>query len=301
MTDLNGSKPRVALIGLGAMGAGMAGRLLAVKFPTTLYNRSRAKAEAFAKSGALIAGSPREAAQKAQVVISMVADDNASREVWLGASGALASVSPGSLLIECSTLSGEWVSELSRAAKERGCDFLDAPVTGSKPQAAAGELLFLVGGDAAAVERARPVLTAMGRGIVHLGPTGSGALLKLINNFLCGVQTASMAEALAWIDAAKLDRAQAVSVLTQGAPGSPIVRRTAERAEQNDFTPAFSARLMSKDMTYAIDEAARCGVDLQTALTPLQRFHDATREGFGDKDFSAVTVSVRNKVGKSTP
>ena len=286
------TKPRVALLGLGNMGAGMAGRLLAAEFPTTVYNRSHAKAAPFTQRGATAAASPRDAAMNADIVISMVADDSASRQVWLGGSGALAGVTAGSLLMECSTLTVQWVRELGAEAAKRGCDFVDAPVTGSKPQAAAGELLFLAGGSDAAVERARPVLLTMGRDMVHLGPTGSGALLKLINNFLCGVQAASMAEALAWLQAGGIDRAKAVSVLNEGAPGSPILRRTAERVEKKDFVPAFSLRLMAKDMSYAIEEASRSGVDLRTAASALARFQDGVSKGFGEEDFAAVAKAI---------
>ncbi|HKD91137.1 MAG TPA: NAD(P)-dependent oxidoreductase [Terriglobales bacterium] len=291
------TKPRVALLGLGTMGSGMAGRLLAAKFEITVFNRTREKAMAFAKDGANVAASPREAAKAAEVIISMVADDAASREVWLGADGALEGARAGSLLIECSTLTVKWVRELAAAVTEHGCDLVDAPVTGSKPQAASGQLLFLAGGPSAAVERARPVLAAMGRGVVHLGSNGTGALLKLVNNFLGGVQTASTAEALAWLQAAGLDRAKAMAILCDGAPGSPIVRRTAERAESNDFTPAFFLRLMAKDMAYAIAEASRAGVDLRTAAPALARFEDAKRQGLGEEDFAAVALSVSEHAG----
>ncbi len=293
MSNTTGSKLRVALLGLGNMGAGMAGRLLSAGFPTTLYNRDRAKADALAQRGAVVASSPREAATNAGVVISMVADDSASRQVWLGENGALAAAPRGAVLIECSTLSVDWVRELGTAATPRGCELLDAPVTGSKPQAAAGELLFLVGGSAVALERARPVLAILGRDAIHLGPAGSGAALKLINNFLCGVQAASIAEALAWIDAAGLDRAKAVAILGAGAPGSPVTRRIAERALQNDFATAFSLRLMAKDLTYALREASARGVELQTGASALARFEQGMRDGLGEQDFAAVTESVQ--------
>ncbi|HLJ40364.1 MAG TPA: NAD(P)-binding domain-containing protein, partial [Candidatus Acidoferrales bacterium] len=136
------SKTRVAILGLGLMGTGMAKRLLSEKFPVVVYNRGREKAEALAADGATVAGSPREAAAKVRVVISMVADDAASRAVWLGENGALAGAAPGKLLIESSTLTTGWVRELATAAARQNCDFLDAPVTGSKPHAASGELLF---------------------------------------------------------------------------------------------------------------------------------------------------------------
>lgn len=288
------NQPRAAFLGLGTMGSGMAERLLLHGFPTRVYNRDRRKAEAFAARGAVVAASPGEAAADADVIIAMLADDQASREVWLGEHGALSAAAKGSVLVECSTLTVQWVTELAGVAAQRHCEFLDAPVTGSKPHAAAGELLFLVGGAADVLEKVRPVLSVMSRGIVHLGPVGSGALLKLINNFLCGVQTAAMAEALAFIQAAGLDRDQAVKVLGEGAPGSPILRRTADRAARNDFVPDFSLRLMAKDMRYAVEEAARAGVDLQTAAAALARFRQGESRGFGEEDFAAVTLSVRD-------
>src|SRR4029077_7948135 len=155
----------------------------------------------FEKAGAFVAASPREAASRADIIISIVGDDLASRAVWLGENGALAGAARNSVLVESSTLTVAWVKELAVAAAQRGCELLDAPVTGTKPHAASGELLFLVGGSASALATARPVLSVLSRDIVHLGPTGGGALLKLINNFMAGVQAASFAEAVSLIEA----------------------------------------------------------------------------------------------------
>lgn len=283
------SKPRVAVLGLGIMGARMAARLLSAGFPLTVYNRSREKALPFSGPGARVASSPDEAAVRAEIVISMVADDLASRDVWLGGRGVLNTASRGSILIECSTLSVGWIKELATEAAQRGCEFLDAPVTGTKPHAASGELLFLVGGDRAVLDAVRPVLSVLGRDVIHLGPHGSGAMMKLINNFVCGVQAASLAEAMAMIDAGGLDRAKAVSVLTEGAPGSGIVKRVASRAAANDFDPNFTLRLMAKDLMYAVNEASAKGIRLQTGSCALEVFREAIATGLGDEDFSAVT------------
>ena len=274
------------------MGSGMAQRLLSANFPLTVYNRNRAKCIPFAANGAFVAESPREAASHAQIILSMVADDVASRQVWLGAEGALAGVSPSSVLIESSTLSLGWIKELETAAAELGCEFLDAPVTGTKPHAASGELLFLVGGSRDALDAARPVFSVLGRDAIHLGPSGSGALMKLVNNFVCGVQAASFAEALSLIDAGGLDRDKAVSILTGGAPGSGIVKRVADRVAANDFTPNFGLRWMAKDLAYAIGTASARGIPLRTAAAALSIFRDAIAEGHGDEDFSAVAKSA---------
>ncbi|HEX5424755.1 MAG TPA: NAD(P)-dependent oxidoreductase [Candidatus Acidoferrales bacterium] len=283
---------RVALLGLGIMGSGMAGRLLSAGFPLTVYNRSRDKAARLADAGASVAATPREAAARADVVISMVADDAASKAIWFGEDGALAGVARGAILIESSTLSVKCVGELAKAAAERGCEFLDAPVTGTKPHAESGQLLFLVGGSEEALASAHPALEVMSRGIIHLGPTGSGALLKLINNFMCGVQLASFAEANALIDAGKLDREKALTVLTNGAPGSPLVKTIASRISAPPSSPNFVLRLMAKDLSYAVAEAKRHGLPLETADAALGIFKRATEAGHGDEDFSAVIGSI---------
>jgi 3-hydroxyisobutyrate dehydrogenase len=225
----------------------------------------------------------------------MVGDDAASRGVWLGENGALAGARPNAVLIESSTLSGAWIQELAAKAAERGGRFLDAPVTGTKPHAASGELVFLVGGSAEALDAARPVFSVLGRDAVHLGPVGSGSLMKLINNFVCGVQAASFAEAVAMIDAGGLDRAKAVSILTGGAPGSGIVKRMADRIAAGDFTPNFALRWMAKDIGYAIDDASKNGISLQTAAAALSVFKQAISEGHGDEDFSAVSKSSKKR------
>ncbi|MGA2427137.1 MAG: NAD(P)-dependent oxidoreductase [Candidatus Acidiferrum sp.] len=285
------AKPCVAILGLGIMGSGMARRLLSANFPLAVYNRSREKCLPLAEAGAFVAATPGEAASRAQIIISVVANDAASSAVWLGEEGALSAAAANSILIESSTLSIGWVRDLAAKATRRGCQFLDAPVTGSKPQAASGELLFLVGGSTDALEAARPVFSVLGRGVVHLGASGSGALMKLINNFLCGVQAASFAEAVSLIDAGGLDRVQAMSILTGGAPGSGILKRVAERISANDFTPNFALRWMAKDLSYALEGAAGKGVSLPVATAALAVFQKAIADGRGDQDFSAVTKS----------
>ena len=282
------AKQGVAILGLGIMGGGMARRLLSAGFPVAVYNRNPDRAVPFASAGAFIAGSPREAASHAEIIISMVADDIASKSVWLGENGALAGATRGSVLIESSTLTVGWIKELSAAAAQQGFDFLDAPVTGTKPHAASGELLFLVGGSTSALAMAQPVFSVLGRETIHLGPIGSGALMKLVNNFMCGVQVASFAEADSLIQAGGLDRTKAESILTNGAPGSGIVKRASASAAANDFTPNFPLRLMAKDLGYAISEASSRGLPLQTASSALVVFKQAIAQGYGDEDFSAA-------------
>ena len=278
------------------MGSGMAGRVLTAGFPLAVYNRNPEKTAPFAKAGAYVARTPRDAAARADIIITMLSDDNASRAIWLDKeTGALAAAAPGTWLIESSTASVQWIHELAAAAKQHQCELLDAPVTGSKPQAAAGELLFLVGGSAEALAAVRPVLAAMSRDVLHLGPTGSGATLKLINNFLCGVQAASIAEAMALVTASGLDREKSLAVLAAGAPGSPLLKVITTRAAANDFTPNFILRLMAKDLTYAREEGARHGITMNTATPAIADFEKAIAAGYGEKDFSAVIPALQKK------
>ena len=277
------------------MGSGMARRLLEAKFPLSVYNRNADKAASLGTAGARIAPSPRDAASGAEVIISMVADDEAARAVWFGDKGALNSVSAGTVCIDSSTVSVGWVRELAAAVAARGGEFLDAPVTGSRLQAAAGELNFLVGGSPAVLEKVRPVFSAMGKSVSSLGPVGSGALIKLINNFLCGVQVAALAEALSMIERGGLDRTKALEVLTGGAPGSPLVKTVANRMTLPDYTPNFLLRLMVKDLTYARQEAKGQSLHLATASAALEVFDSAVRNGHGEKDIAAVIEPLRSR------
>jgi 3-hydroxyisobutyrate dehydrogenase len=289
-------KTSIAFLGLGIMGNGMARRLLGKNnFSLTVFNRDAEKSKPFAAEGARVASSAREAAEHAEIIISMVADDNASRAMWFGENGALSGAIPGVICIECSTVTTGWIRELAAATAQKKCALLDAPVTGSKTQAAGGELNFLVGGNSATLEIARPALAAMSKAIVHLGPAGSGALVKLINNFVCGVQLASLAEALAMIERSGLDRARALEVLTGGAPGSPLVKAVATRMTTPDFTPNFLLRLMAKDLGYAIQEGEKLSVGLLTARAALEEFQKAIANGHGEQDIAAVVEPFRKK------
>ncbi len=289
------SKPRVAFLGLGIMGGGMARRLLASGFPLAVFNRNATKTAGFAESGARVAESPRDAAAGANVIISMVADDNASRAMWLGESGALAGAAPGTVCIDSSTVTFGWSRELAAAVEARKCEFIDAPVTGSKTQAAAGELNFLVGGAAATLEKAQPVLAAMSKSITPVGPAGSGALIKLINNFVCGVQIIALAEAVAMIERSGLDRTRALEILTQGAPGSPLVKMVAARMAAADYTPNFLLRLMAKDLRYSVQEAEKLSIHLNTGAAALETFQKAIEAGYGEKDIAAAVELLRGK------
>jgi 3-hydroxyisobutyrate dehydrogenase len=285
----------VAILGLGTMGSGMAANLLKAGFSLTVWNRTATKAQALVDAGARLASTPADAAKGASFIIAMLADDAASREVWLGKDGALAVATKGSILIESSTVSPAWIAELAGHAEQHGLELLDAPVTGSRAAAASGQLSFLVGGSDRALEAATPVLKAMGKEILHLGSVGSGAKLKLINNFLCGVQVASLAEGIAWIERSGLDREKALAFLKTGAPGSPLLGALSERMVNHNYAVNFVLRLMAKDLLYAENEAAVCDVELTTAEAARSLFEAAIAKGFGEADMASVIEPLRNR------
>jgi 3-hydroxyisobutyrate dehydrogenase len=285
----------IAFLGLGIMGSGMARRLLEAGFPVSVYNRNREKSAALGTAGARVADTARDAAAGAGIVFSMVADDLASRAMWVGEKGAIAGADANAVLVECSTLTVGWVNELAQMASKTGREFVDAPVTGSKNAAAGGELNFLVGGSEAALQRIRAALNAMGRTVTHLGPTGSGAFLKLVNNFVAGVHVAAFSEAFAMIERSGLDRTKAVAILAEGSVGSPVTKMVAARMSAEDFSAHFPLKLMAKDLGYAIAEAAARDQTLATATTALQCFHRAIAAGHGEKDMAAVVLPIRKQ------
>lgn len=287
------TKMKVAVLGLGLMGGGMARQLLAAGFDVTVWNRSREKAETLGDAGAHIASTPADAAAGAAIIVAMLADDDVSRAVWTGQDGALAAMEQGAIAIESSTLTRDWVLQLAQDAAARGVRFIEAPVTGSRDQAAQGTLRFLAAGDADAIDAALPAFDAMGSALVRLGPVGSAATVKLANNFLCGVQAASLAEAIALLEHHGLDMEQAMSVLFDGAPASPMVKGVGRRMLDRDYAPHFLVPLMAKDLGYAAQALADVGIKSAIAQAARQRFIEADAAGEGHRDIAAILEPLR--------
>ena len=286
---------KVTLIGLGSMGAGIAQNILKAGFDLTVYNRTVAKTEPLAKLGAKVSASPSEAARDADIILSMVADDTASREVWLEERGALRSARDGTILIESSTLSHTWALELAGLAAERGLAFLDAPVNGGPSMALAGQLKTMVGGEAEVLERARPVLESFTEQITHMGPSGTGAMTKLINNVMTGVHLAALAEALYLAKQADLNLEQVVSVVSNAGPASPIVKMKAPlMAARNYGEPSFLLRHIRKDVTYALRLAEELDAPLTTASAARELYRIAGELGYDDADFAAVFEALHD-------
>ena len=244
---------RVAFIGLGRMGHGMAGRYLEAGFTVAVWNRSRAKAEDLIARGTRWASSPEDAAKDADAVVTMVADDEASSRVWLGKDGAAAAMKADALAIECSTVSHAHALKMARELNSRRLIYIDCPVTGLPEAAATGKLTLLVGADPADLEKARPYLAPLCTTIRHFGAVGSGTVFKLINNLLGAVQIASLAEGVAIAEQAGLDMKLVAEALATGAVASPQVIRHSKRMVSRDFAGAsFTAALRHKDAAYAV-------------------------------------------------
>jgi len=287
---------RVAFLGLGRMGQGMAARLLAAGHDLVVFNRTADKAHDLIRDGARWADSPRDAAAGAEAVFVMVADDDASRVMWEGPDGALAAdVTAGAFAVECSTLSHDRVTALAKSARDRGLRFLDCPVTGLPAAAAAGELTLLIGADGNDLHAAEPLLRPLAAGWLHFGPPGAGTAYKLMINLMGAVQIAAAAEGMAIAERAGLDPDLVARAIASGQAASPQVVRNSRRMADGDHARdiVFSGRLRRKDASYGVRLAQEVGVAAplgEAALAGLDRLLAA---GLGDANESSIIEVAR--------
>ena len=287
---------RVAFLGLGNMGRGMAARLLSAGHELSVYNRTSSRAAALARLGARVVESPRDAARNADIIIGMTANDESSRAMWLGDTGALAAEnSPDALAIECSTLSHAWVLELSGHVTQRGFRFVDSPVTGLPDAAAAGTLTLLVGAAPAALDAARPVFTSLATRVLHFGAVGSGTAYKLMINLVGAVQIASAAEGIAFAERAGLDLRLVADAIASGQAASPQVVRNVRRFVQNDHsTPVnFTPALRLKDIEYALRYARSIGAAGEFGAVAQRLYRKLCDSGFADDNESRIIDVLR--------
>ena len=278
----------VSILGLGAMGARMAARLLDAGHTVTVWNRTPERAAPLVAAGARLGASPCDAASGADIVVSMVTDDDASRAVWTGPKGTLAGLATGAVAVESSTLSPSWTTDLAASVRDAGATFLDAPVAGSRPQADAGALIYLVGGDAEAVERVRPVFEVLGGAVHHVGPVGQGAAIKLAVNALYAVQVAAVAEQLAMLRAAGVDEARAAEVLGATPVASPAAVGAMGAIVARRFDPLFPIDLVEKDLRYAVAAARAGGAEAPVTEAARAVFGRAQEAGLGGDNITGV-------------
>lgn len=276
------------------MGQRMARRLLDAGHELTVWNRSPVPSAALAEAGARAAPTPRGAAEGAQIVWSMVYDDIASRQVWLDpAHGAASALSPDAIAVESSTLSPAWVSELGAALAARGTAFVDAPVAGSRPQAEAGQLVFMVGGNAASVERLRPAFGVLGGAVHHIGPAGSGVWLKLAVNALFATQVAAMAEMLNLMRRAGLDPQRTLDALCSMPVTSPAAAGAGGLMLAGNYSPQAPVDLIAKDLGYALESGHRSGSAMPVTGAVKARFDKARDAGYGSENLVAIAKLYR--------
>ncbi|MGW3118276.1 NAD(P)-dependent oxidoreductase [Streptomyces sp. NPDC001107] len=291
MSETDDLKPRVAVIGTGRMGAAMAIRLREAGLAVTAYNRTRAKAEA---TGAAVVGTPRHAAAAADVVLVSLADDTAVREAYGGEDGIAAGLRAGAVVVETSTVAPETVTALATLVEKAGAALLDAPVSGSVVFVEQGRLTVMEGGDASALERARPVLEVLAAHIVHVGPAGTGAAMKLaVNSLLLGLNQA-LSEALVLAERAGVSRESAYEVFAAGAAGAPFVQYKKEAyLHPETATVAFTLELVAKDLDLALALAERVGAPMHQAVANRRLVGEAVEQGLGRRDLSALADFLR--------
>jgi 3-hydroxyisobutyrate dehydrogenase len=279
----------ISILGMGAMGSRMAASLLKAGYVVTVWNRSADKTLPLQALGARVALTPREAASGAHVVISMLRDDEASRSAWLdSADGALAGMAAGSIAIESSTLTPASVHGLAQAVQSKGVEFLDAPVAGSRPQAEAGQLIYLVGGQAATLQRAEAVLKSMGGAVHHAGDVGSGATVKLMVNALFGIQVAAIAELLGWAKRSGLDASKALEIMCFTPVTSPAAKIAGQAMLAGNFTPMFPVELVEKDFSYALESASSSQSKLPVVHSTHAVMKTALAEGLAQDNLTAL-------------
>jgi len=291
------TRPRVGYIGLGLMGQPMARNILRRGFPLTVYNRTRSKTAGLEAEGATVAPSIAALAAGVEVVCTCVTGPRDVVEVYLGESGVLSGAREGTLLIDMSTVDPQTQQTVSRAAAERGCAYLDAPVSGGVGGATAGTLAIMCGGDAATFERARPVLEAMGQHLYHCGPAGAGATAKLINNLISACTAAAASEAMVLGAKAGLDLAQLHDLLMDASAGSKALGSMRQGAMAGNFEPGFTIDNMQKDVTLAGGLARELGVRLLTGAITEQVLREAQLRGLGARGTAAQILPMEDLAG----
>jgi 3-hydroxyisobutyrate dehydrogenase-like beta-hydroxyacid dehydrogenase len=290
---------RVAVIGTGRMGSAMVGRLSGAGHHVTVWNRTRERAEAVAQRyAAAVAPTPREAVHGVAVVVVSLADDDAVRAAYGGPDGLVAGLAAGQVVADTSTVDPDTLRGLEGGVTATGAALLDTPVSGSVSTVEAGALLVMAGGDAGALERARAALDAIATRVVHLGPLGAGATMKLVVNAMVHALDVALSEALVLAERAGVEREAAYDVIAASAVGAPFVAYKREAFLRPDEVPvAFALDLVAKDLALADALASRVGAPVQQLAVNRQVVGQAIEAGLGQADLSAVATLLRRQAG----
>ncbi|SMF24359.1 3-hydroxyisobutyrate dehydrogenase [Paenibacillus barengoltzii] len=288
----------IGFIGLGTMGAPMASNLLRAGYPVTVYNRTASKAAPLTELGATVAASPKEAAAGADVVITMVSNDDSIIEVYEGGNGVLAGIRSGTTVIDCSTISPALVQRLAKQIAALGSSFLDAPVTGSSPAAIDGTLVFMVGGSAETLAQVMDLFDTMGKKVLHMGDNGSGAVAKLAHNTIVGINNLALAEGFAIAAKSGLSADRFLELVQLGSAGSKAAELKGRKIIEHDFTNQFSLALMLKDLKLASSLTDGSGIPAPMLNLAKSLFQAGQTQGFGDEDLSSIVKVYEAWIGK---
>jgi 3-hydroxyisobutyrate dehydrogenase len=284
---------RVAFCGLGIMGGPMAANLARAGFELSVWTRTSEKAERFASEhGARAGATPAEAAQGADAVVTMVPDSPEVEATLLGADGAAGALGNGGLAIDMSTIAPTAARAIGAGLAEGGIDFVEAPVSGSRPRAEAGTLTIMAGGERGAFERALPLFEVMGERIVHVGPQGHGQLAKLLTNTMGAVNAAALGEAVLTVKRAGVDPDAFLEVAGGSAGASTVLTLKGRPMFDEDFEPLFKLEHMLKDVRHCLEEARALGMELRLGTVAEAFYARAAEEGHGEEDFAAVITAL---------
>jgi len=288
----------VAFLGLGIMGSRMAANLRRAGHDVTVWTRTEGKADAWvAQHGGRAVDTPRDAGASASIVISMVVDGAQVADVLLGGDGAAHGARAGTLFVDMSTIAPRDAIGTGVALQRRGLRFIDAPVTGSSPKAQDGTLTIMAGGDAADVERARPLLDVMGALVVHVGAVGQGQMVKIINNAVAAANAATLAQALIVASATHVDLDALEQVMGAGSGASAMLALKAAPMREHDYTTLFKAGHMLKDVRLCLETAEAAGVAFPAASAAHDALLAAVSRGHADDDFAALLEAFEGLTG----
>ncbi len=286
------ANPVIGFIGLGVMGKPMARNLLKAGYSLVIHNRSRVAVDELSKDGARAASNAKEVARQSDIVITMLPDSPDVELVYTGAQGIFAGTEPGRLLIDMSSISPVTSRKLAAEAEQRSCDILDAPVSGGEAGAIGATLSIMIGGKAAAVERAMPVFQTLGKNIVHVGEAGAGQVTKAANQMVVGTTIAIVGEALVLAKKAGVDPAKVRQALLGGFAQSKILEAHGQKMLDRNFKPGFRIGLHEKDMKIAIAAGSEYGVPLMVTGLVAQMMTAMKGMGGDDLDHSALVKLI---------
>jgi 2-hydroxy-3-oxopropionate reductase len=292
------SNPTIGFIGLGIMGKPMARNLIRNSYPLVVHNRSRSPVDELAKEGAQKAVSSKEVAERSQIIITMLPDSPDVELVYAGDRGLFSGVKSGSLLIDMSSISPVVARKLAAEAEKRGCEMIDAPVSGGEAGAIGATLSIMIGGKASAVERAMPIFQALGKNIVHVGDAGAGQVTKAANQMVVGTTIAVVGEALVLAAKAGVDPAKVRQALLGGFAQSKILEAHGQKMLDRNFNPGFRIRLHEKDMRIALATGSEYGVPLMVTGVVGQMMTAMKGMGNGDLDHSGLVKFVEELAKK---